>query len=214
MKVAVIGTAKNPIRRTYMRQHGTPSPTLHLRTVLEIFLASAWLFLASCVTAPVQEFSRIKPEMTKDDVLELVGSPNRTERIDGKEKWAYRYYTGENKNIETLRQVTFLNGKVLTAGEDTEEVERVKQINSDDAQRAERRKNYKLPPESNLIFTPSGVVQPREDDATKMKDASKEARDLDDEPPPPRPRTESDFKEMKGRRGGPVDKSQKNSQDE
>src|SRR5438552_1266165 len=91
-------------------------------------LAALTGVLVSCQTEPIENFSKVKESMNKDDVLGIVGSPNRTERFDGKEKWAYRYWTGPEKNVETLKQVTFWNGKVVSVGEDVDEEQRLKDL--------------------------------------------------------------------------------------
>jgi outer membrane protein assembly factor BamE (lipoprotein component of BamABCDE complex) len=96
-------------------------------------------FWTACQTTPFQDFTKVQNNMTKDEVLNLLGSPLRTERRDGKEKWAYRFWSGDDKNVENLRQVTFFNGKVVSFGEDVEEEKRLKQIQDDDSDRVARR---------------------------------------------------------------------------
>jgi outer membrane protein assembly factor BamE (lipoprotein component of BamABCDE complex) len=105
-------------------------------------LVSIFLIISinGCQTAPIDLFSRVRPEMSKDSVLDIVGSPLRTEMTYGKEKWAYKFYTGEDKDTVILKQITFLNGKVVAYGDDLAEIERLKSIRIDDEKKAERNK--------------------------------------------------------------------------
>lgn len=144
------------------------------------------LIIAGCVSAPVRHFDDIKVNMTKDEVLEIVGNPTRTELYGGKEKWAYRFYTDEEKDQWDLRQVTFVEGKVVSVGEDTDEENRLKQINVDDAGRAERLKNFKLGPAPDAQPASAGTVN----------GGNSEASDPVPDQVVPK---ESDFIEMKGR---------------
>lgn len=171
-----------------MRQFGHTSIL-----ILLIFVAGA------CQTMPVDNFPKVKVNMTKDEVLELVGSPNRTERFEGKDKWAYRFYTDETKDKWDQRQVTFIDGKVVSVGEDIEEENRLKAINDDDRAREERRKNFK-----------SGAAQGTGADGANGAagtglgtGAGASGLNTSSTPSVPDPvaPNESDFVEMKGRRG-------------
>ncbi|MDZ4678711.1 MAG: outer membrane protein assembly factor BamE [Oligoflexia bacterium] len=110
-----------------------------------IFALSFVALMASvaCQSAPIERFTGVKPGMSKDEVLEKVGSPVRTERFDGKEKWAYRYYTGDERNIEVLKYVTFVNSKVESLGDDSDEHKRLEDLKQTDIKRAEKRKAVK-----------------------------------------------------------------------
>jgi outer membrane protein assembly factor BamE len=101
------------------------------------------LVWAACQTTPNAEFSKIKMSMTKDDVLEIVGSPQRTERINGKDKWAYHIFKGNNPTTESFMQVTFLNGHVVSAGEDIEEIKRLAEIAAVDEKNEKAQKEFK-----------------------------------------------------------------------
>ncbi|MBK9293874.1 MAG: outer membrane protein assembly factor BamE [Oligoflexia bacterium] len=86
------------------------------------------LFSFGCATTQIDNFEKIKTGMDKDDVLSLIGSPKRTERATGIEKWSYTYYTGDDEKIETFKFVKFANGKVTEFGYDTEEQERLEDL--------------------------------------------------------------------------------------
>lgn len=100
-------------------------------------LLFALLFVVSCQTPAHEKFANLKLGMTKDDVLEVVGSPNRTEYAYSTEKWAYRFWVGDDRNTEDLRQVTFVQGKVTSFGVDESEIKRLREIREYDLKRAE-----------------------------------------------------------------------------
>ena len=152
---------------------------------LVVFLISILCF--ACSTAPVDRFSKIKVNMSKDDVLEIVGNPNRAERYNGKDKWAYRYYTDEDSNQWDYRQVTFVEGKVVSVGVDTEELDRLKTIEADDKARDDRLKAFRLGPD------PASVAPASSSTATSPA--------IQSSTPDARVPTESDFTEVKGTRG-------------
>src|SRR4051812_25882725 len=78
-----------------------------------------------CASNQLDRFEKIKEGMDKDAVLEILGSPLRTEKSATEEKWAYKYYIGDNKEKEELKFVRFVHGKVDGFGEDVEEKKRL-----------------------------------------------------------------------------------------
>jgi outer membrane protein assembly factor BamE len=166
-----------------MRQELTFNPVIRGWIFLLICMSVALIYTA-CQTNPIHDFSKIQNNMSKDEVLNIIGSPNRTERIDGKEKWAYRFWNDDAHRTEVLDQVTFLNGRVINAGEDADEVQRLKDIEQDDAKKAERRKALKaraLNPNSPDPLAPPSPVSVQVTD------------------PPAKPVIEEDFIEQKGK---------------
>jgi outer membrane protein assembly factor BamE (lipoprotein component of BamABCDE complex) len=153
-------------------------------------ISLALLFSACATVATVDDFSKIKPKMSKDDVLEAVGSPNRTERVEGKEKWAYRFWTGPDKDVPVLKQVTFYNGEVVSSGDDLDEIKRLKDISDADEKRAEQHKLMKNNPPP-IQSAPAASDQPAP--------VSAGAKAVVDEEP--KPENESEFIEMRGRKG-------------
>jgi outer membrane protein assembly factor BamE (lipoprotein component of BamABCDE complex) len=139
----------------------------------------AWALLLFGISVAL---SKIQNNMSKDEVLNIIGSPQRTERIDGKDKWAYRYWIGDDHNVEALRQVTFYDGHVVSFGEDTEEETRIKDIQADDQKREQKRrlaKEKSLSPEKAADQAP--IVEVQQSD------------------PPAKPVIEEDFVEQKGK---------------
>jgi outer membrane protein assembly factor BamE (lipoprotein component of BamABCDE complex) len=144
---------------------------------LSWFLILSLFVIVGCQTPQTDLFTRVHNDMSKDTVLDLLGSPIRTEQIDGKEKWAYKFYVGEDKDEVLLRQVTFLNGKVINYGDDVTERERILQIQKNDEKRAvlrkgaaeKRLKNENVPYDANQADT----AEPQKHKTT-MEDIEKE----------------------------------------
>ena len=72
------------------------------------------LLLSACQTSLVKQFSDVKTGMEKDDVLSLMGSPNRTQRFHGKDRWTYIFY---EDRIRHEKEVQFLDGNAVYVGE-------------------------------------------------------------------------------------------------
>lgn len=72
------------------------------------------LSLGACQTSRFKEFETVRGGMSKSDVIELVGGPQRTQRWHGRDRWEYRFYgTSEG---ELIREVHFENGKSTYVG--------------------------------------------------------------------------------------------------
>lgn len=63
---------------------------------LFIFIALGFLLL-SCASPSHRAVERINIGMEKSDVLDILGSPTRTERARNGDRWTYESYTKENK---------------------------------------------------------------------------------------------------------------------
>jgi outer membrane protein assembly factor BamE len=62
----------------------------------------------------LSEFKRIHPGMEKDDVLTTMGSPQRTERFHGKDRWTYIFY---EDRIRYEKEVHFFEGNAVYVGD-------------------------------------------------------------------------------------------------
>lgn len=85
----------------------------NMRILIDMRLAIALVIavLSGCSSLSVEEgLNRVKTGMDKGSVLELVGNPKRTFRMDSKDTWIYTFYKSER---EYVRSVTFENGRVL-----------------------------------------------------------------------------------------------------
>lgn len=72
------------------------------------------LATTACQTSMLKQFSEVKPGMEKAEVLELMGSPQNTQRFHGKDRWTYVFY---DKKIRFEKEVQFFNGSAIYAGE-------------------------------------------------------------------------------------------------
>lgn len=61
----------------------------------------------------VKQFEAVKPGMEKDDVLQLIGSPNRTQRFHGKDRWTYIFH---EKYMRFEKEVHFFEGNAVYVG--------------------------------------------------------------------------------------------------
>lgn len=84
-----------------------------LRHSLGIILASAFL-LTGCQSSMIKQFNQVKSGMDKDDVLEIMGSPNRSERFHGKDRWSYNFY---DQKIQHNKEVHFFEGNAVYVGD-------------------------------------------------------------------------------------------------
>ena len=69
--------------------------------------------LSGCATPKHQELRGVRLGMEKDQVLELAGSPNKTEYFRDKQRWTYFYYRSDERRAY---QVHFKFGEVVCVG--------------------------------------------------------------------------------------------------
>jgi outer membrane protein assembly factor BamE len=77
-------------------------------------LTTTYLSLTACQASPLSDFANIKPGMEKNDVLETMGSPRRTQRFHGKDRWTYVFY---DKQIRFEKEVQFFEGNAIYIGD-------------------------------------------------------------------------------------------------
>lgn len=63
---------------------------------------------AACQTRRYKEFESIRGGMTKSEVLDAIGSPLRTQRWHGRDRWEYTLYGHPEGDL--VREVHFENG--------------------------------------------------------------------------------------------------------
>lgn len=85
-----------------------------LRSILTISLISSSLLLSACQTNMLKEYNKLHLGMEKDDVLEVMGSPTRTQRFHGKDRWSYVFY---EDRIRYEKEVQFFEGNAIYLGE-------------------------------------------------------------------------------------------------
>ncbi len=77
--------------------------------------ATLSVLLGACQTAPHVGFQTLKEGMEKDQVLEAVGNPTRTQRWQGKDRWIYQFYV-DKERAPDVKEIHFAEGKVVYLG--------------------------------------------------------------------------------------------------
>lgn len=72
------------------------------------------LLITACQTMPSREFTELKLGMDKDQVLATMGSPNRADRREGIDRWAYVFY---DKGLRQDKEVQFIDGIATYIGD-------------------------------------------------------------------------------------------------
>jgi outer membrane protein assembly factor BamE len=85
-----------------------------MQKLFAIPLVMVTIFLSACQSSPLRQFSELKAGMEKDDVLNIMGSPNRSQRFHGKDRWTYVFY--DNK-IRFEKEIHFFEGNAVYIGE-------------------------------------------------------------------------------------------------
>ncbi len=80
---------------------------------LILVLALSGLSLG-CQTNEIKAFSKVQPGMDKGDVIDIMGSPQHSERWHGRDRWTYVFYH-EDSRFE--KEVQFSGGKSLYVGD-------------------------------------------------------------------------------------------------
>ncbi|HVK59940.1 MAG TPA: outer membrane protein assembly factor BamE [Bdellovibrionales bacterium] len=81
-----------------------------MRLTKLLFVISIAAVLTACQT-PAERFTKVKPGMSKDEVLEAAGNPTFSRRWQSKDRWIYTF---DNRSAE--REVHFENGKATYVG--------------------------------------------------------------------------------------------------
>ncbi|RYZ77609.1 MAG: outer membrane protein assembly factor BamE, partial [Proteobacteria bacterium] len=70
--------------------------------------------LSACQTNMLKEYDSLHAGMEKDDVLDKMGSPQRTQRARGKDRWTYVFY---HDRIRYEKEVQFFEGTAVYVGD-------------------------------------------------------------------------------------------------
>ncbi len=76
-------------------------------------LLVGWVFLG-CQTNQLKQYEQVKVGMDKGQVLELMGSPQKTSRLKGQDRWTYVFY---EKGSEYQKEMLFDAGKSTYVGD-------------------------------------------------------------------------------------------------
>ncbi|MGZ3769433.1 MAG: outer membrane protein assembly factor BamE domain-containing protein [Bdellovibrio sp.] len=85
-----------------------------LRNFAFMVIALLGVMTTACQTSMLRQFSSVKQGMEKAEVLDLMGSPQATQRFHGKDRWTYIFY--DNK-IRFEKEVHFFNGTAIYVGD-------------------------------------------------------------------------------------------------
>lgn len=84
-----------------------------LRLSLGLVVLTSFISLG-CQTSMLKQFNQVKSGMDKHDVIEIMGSPNRTERFHGKDRWTYVFY---DEKLKHEKEVQFFEGTAIYVGD-------------------------------------------------------------------------------------------------
>jgi outer membrane protein assembly factor BamE len=71
-------------------------------------------FSLGCQTNEIKAFSSLQPGMDKGQVISIMGSPQVSDRIHGRDRWTYVFYHDELKHV---KEVQFTEGKSTYIGD-------------------------------------------------------------------------------------------------
>gem|GEM_PF-815222 len=117
--------AQNPFKGSYLvldkKNHSyvnilMPPLTYYLSKIWKNLFSSfvILLFLGACQGSPLKDFSSLKMGMEKNEILEIMGSPSRTQRFHGKDRWTYIFYETETRYE---KEVHLDEGKAVYIGD-------------------------------------------------------------------------------------------------
>ncbi|MCB0361536.1 MAG: hypothetical protein KDD35_02375 [Bdellovibrionales bacterium] len=69
-----------------------------------------FFFLSSCATPAHTAFESIRLGQRKSDVVELMGSPQKSKRLKGQDHWEYSFRKGQD---EITKKIVFEEGRVV-----------------------------------------------------------------------------------------------------
>ena len=78
------------------------------------FVLISALLNFGCQTNQLKQFEQLKPGMEKGEILEIMGSPQHTQRWHGMDRWNYVFYEQQKKYD---KEIHFLEGTANYVGE-------------------------------------------------------------------------------------------------
>lgn len=143
-----------------------------MKRVAAVLTALACVSLTACQTPRHKEFAQIQDGMLKDDVVQAAGSPTRTQRWQGKDRWIYVYYP--DGKTQDVKEVHFTEGKVTYKG-----VPVTPEVSAEDQDRRNE--------ESNLAEEQRLAAERAAADAAKIRAAEDLSGDTQQPQPQPQP---------------------------
>lgn len=122
-------------------------------------LFSVHIFMIGCQTSMYQQFEQVNVGMDKDDVLQIMGSPQRTQRWRGKDRWTFVFY---EDRIRFEKEVQFHEGIATYVGyiwqpPKEESAEYIDQKNKERSEYLDKIA-YAIPAQSNTQIEKSSAV--------------------------------------------------------
>ena len=146
-------------------------------TYLKLLLAiCTTTLLVSCQTMTHKNFEQVRAGMDKSTVIELVGGPQRTGRILGRDRWLYNFRSATEG--EQMREIHFEYGRVVYVGgrvspnTPAEDQDRIndKLVREDEARKDEDRARWEK--EVGVMKLPErGAVQKKDDLDLRLRDS-------------------------------------------
>lgn len=127
---------------------------MKLKVALLLVAVAVW----SCALTPYEGSQKLKVGLDKDEVLELMGSPNTSDRKNGLDEWVYVFY---HEKKEYRKLLVFENGLLKSFADDLRDTPEMKALQkAENMQQYEKAaKKVKLPPppkdETTVDFTQS-----------------------------------------------------------
>ena len=132
----------------------------NLKSPNRFILYICLLILCACVTSSHQLFRQVKVGDHKSDVLEILGSPQKTHRHKDQDIWTYQLV---DQNQESQQMIIFENNKVIKIIPLTEEPKGLKDARTLEEYENEvekLRKTSNPPPTSTESQTESETTEP------------------------------------------------------
>lgn len=79
-----------------------------------VLLASFSFALTACQAPAYRSFEGVRPGMDKSIIVETVGSPAKTRRVHGKDRWIYEFK--DHPDGTQVREVHFESGRAIYVG--------------------------------------------------------------------------------------------------
>lgn len=79
-----------------------------------LLLVAFAVVMSGCQTNMLKAFNSVKNGMDKDDVLDIMGSPQSSQRFHGKDRWRYNFYADD---LRYEKEVHFQEGAAVYVGD-------------------------------------------------------------------------------------------------
>lgn len=105
------------------------------------------IFLLGCTTSLKESLDKIESGMDKSEVIDRVGSPNRSYRKNEQDVWLYRVHDDDTSN---LHEITFVDGRVTYTGAERDPTEKPNNVGMKTKEQADEELRRKLKPKKKI----------------------------------------------------------------